>query len=162
MLKTLLLLSLILFSSQAPASYTHMEVKAAFIMRFMGFIETPYVNDAFKIRFKGGQDQFQQFSKVFEGKNLNGKNFDVKEYDPAENNERTDVLFITGEDKDTLFEKLGGQIVISERKDGLEKGSIINFILIGDKIRFEINNEQALKKGIKINSRLLKLAKRVL
>lgn len=162
MLKILFSFFLIFFSVHVRADYNQIEVKAAFIMRFMGFIETPHMNEDFEIRFKGPKDQFRIFLKVFEGKKLNGKNFDVREYNPDEDNEKTDVVFLADDETDTLIEKYGGQIVISEQLDGLEKGSIINFILIENKIRFEINNKLAIKKGIKINSRLLNLAKRVL
>ena len=43
----------------------------------------------------------------------------------------------------------------------LEQGGIVNFVLEGTKVRFEISQEAAQRAGIRISSRLLRLATRV-
>jgi len=52
-------------------------------------------------------------------------------------------------------------LTVGETVDFLEVGGIINFIVEEKKIRFEINVAAARKAGLKVRSKLLRLAKRV-
>ncbi|NIS09104.1 MAG: YfiR family protein, partial [Candidatus Dadabacteria bacterium] len=59
------------------------------------------------------------------------------------------------------LEKLqeGNILTISHKKDFAINGGIINFIVVNNKINFEINLEQAKKSNIAISSKLLRLAR---
>ena len=52
-----------------------------------------------------------------------------------------------------------GVLVVSMADEAATMGSVINFYVDNGKLRFEINNKKAQANGLKINSRLLKLAK---
>ena len=54
---------------------------------------------------------------------------------------------------------LQGADGVSEMDRFTETGGMINFVPEGTKIRFQINNETAIKAGLKISSKLLNLAK---
>jgi hypothetical protein len=47
---------------------------------------------------------------------------------------------------------------ISELSDIKQSGAVLNFIQTGKKIKFQINMSNARQSGLKISSRLLKLA----
>ena len=49
-------------------------------------------------------------------------------------------------------------LTVAEIKQFVESGGIINFTVVGEKVRFEINFGQAKKINLKINPKLLKLA----
>ena len=53
-------------------------------------------------------------------------------------------------------------LTVGETDGFLESGGIINFITEEDKVRFEINAAAAKKRGLRISSKLLRLAKRVI
>lgn len=55
--------------------------------------------------------------------------------------------------------KFNHSVIITEKEDALNKGSMINFLLEKDKLRFEINRSLMENKGFQVNSKLLRLAK---
>jgi hypothetical protein len=55
-----------------------------------------------------------------------------------------------------------GALVVGESEDFLEQGGMINFHLQGGKVRFEVNLKAAEDEGLKVSSKLLRLATRVL
>ncbi len=52
-------------------------------------------------------------------------------------------------------------LTVADTKGFLESGGIINFLMEDKKVRFEINVTAAKKSKLKISSKLLRLAKRV-
>ena len=62
-----------------------------------------------------------------------------------------------------VSERLGGVAIftISDQPGFAAAGGVANFILVDQKIRFEINPSAARRAGLKISSSLLRLAKRV-
>jgi hypothetical protein len=49
-------------------------------------------------------------------------------------------------------------ILVSDSPDGLMHGSLINFVAIGNRIRYEINAEEAAKKGVLIGNKIMSWA----
>ena len=52
-------------------------------------------------------------------------------------------------------------LTVTESAGALESGSIINFVPVDDRIRFEVSVTQAERNGLKISSRLLSVAQKV-
>jgi len=52
-------------------------------------------------------------------------------------------------------------LTISDVDSFIEVGGIVQFVTVGRKIKFKINNKSAQKAGIKISSKLLRLAIKV-
>jgi hypothetical protein len=75
------------------------------------------------------------------------------------------VLFISTSEKKRLPEifaalKSASVLTVGEMDQFTEAGGMINFVLVGTKIRFEINQEAATSAGLKISSKLMSLAMR--
>lgn len=49
-------------------------------------------------------------------------------------------------------------VLVSDAPDGLAQGSLINFVAIGNRIRYEINAEEAAKKGVLIGNKIMSWA----
>ena len=49
-------------------------------------------------------------------------------------------------------------LVVSEAGDGLQQGSVINFRVVDERVRFDVSLEAADKNSIKLSSRLLSVA----
>ena len=52
-------------------------------------------------------------------------------------------------------------LLVTESPDGLNAGSIFNFLLVGDQLRFEASVQAADRASLKVSSRVLALAERV-
>ncbi len=50
-------------------------------------------------------------------------------------------------------------LTVAESSNFCQSGGIVNFILVKNKVRFEINVDAAKRTGMKISSKLLKLSK---
>jgi hypothetical protein len=46
-------------------------------------------------------------------------------------------------------------VLVSDSPDGLEQGALINFVSIGNRIRYEINAADAGKKGVLIGNKIM-------
>jgi hypothetical protein len=53
-------------------------------------------------------------------------------------------------------------LTVTESDNGLQQGSVINFRLVEDRVRFEVSLPAAEKCGLKLSSRLLSVAYHVL
>lgn len=53
-------------------------------------------------------------------------------------------------------------VVVAEAAGGLEKGAALNFVAVGDRLRFEASPGAAERVGIRLSARLLGVAERVL
>lgn len=53
-------------------------------------------------------------------------------------------------------------MTVGETDGFLESGGIVNFLMEDERVRFEINNTAARQAKLKIRSKLLRLAKRVI
>ena len=52
-------------------------------------------------------------------------------------------------------------LLVTERPDGLNAGSVFNFLQVGDQLRFEASVQAAERASLKVSSRVLALAERV-
>jgi hypothetical protein len=52
-------------------------------------------------------------------------------------------------------------LVVTEAERGLEAGGSINFVLVDDRVGFEVSLEAAERGGHRISSRMLAVARRV-
>ncbi len=49
-------------------------------------------------------------------------------------------------------------LIISEKSGAIQMGSAINFVIISDKLKFEIKVDNATKYGLKVSSKLVEMA----
>jgi hypothetical protein len=54
-----------------------------------------------------------------------------------------------------------GVLTVTESERGLEAGSSINFVAVDDRIGFEVSLDAAERSGLRISSRMLAVARRV-
>lgn len=142
-------------------------VLAVFIYNITKFIQFPEVkSDNFYISVLGKSDVVAPLELIAKNEKINGKNIIVKEIDDISELRNTDILFLSSGSENILKTALGrirGKeiILIAHSKGFAEKGAGVNFILEGDRIKFEINKNALEGNGFVPNSRLLSLAVRV-
>lgn len=101
--------------------------------------------------------------RTVQNKIVNNRAFVVRQLHLATEATNCQMLFISASEKKRLaeiFENLRGisVLTVSETDGFTEAGGMINFVLEGKKIRFEINNDAAKEAKLKINSKLLSVA----
>jgi len=143
------------------------EVKAAFLYNFARYVEwpegtfaDPQVPVVVCVR---GDDAFREIvDETVEGKTVGDRPVVVER--DGSGNERACHLLYVGDgvsDARSLLERLADRSVftVSDRSGFAERGGIANFFRAENRIRFEINPEAARRAGLRISSRLLRLAK---
>ncbi len=146
-------------------------IKAAFLFNFAKFVEWPA--NAFKDDLSPmnlcilGTDPFGSALDTLKDKTIKGRPFKIKRANRADDIEACHILFISASEKGNLKQILdavrnSNTLTISEIEGFAQMGGIINFIVVNQKVHFEINPAAAERSRLKISSQLLKLAKIVI
>lgn len=167
-------LGLLLISPPCFAAETiskEYQLKAAFLYNFTKFVEWPAPALAAKdspiiIGVLGKNPFGDELAKLVQERTVNGHPFIVQQL--ASVNEATNVnlLFVPRGQESLLTDRLpglqaAGALTVGESEAFAAMAGIVNFTMEADKIRFEINLEEAERGGLKISAQLLKLAKTV-
>jgi hypothetical protein len=159
------------FSAEAPALKEH-ELKAAFLYNFTKFIEWPTnsfrdANAPFVVAVAGNSPCTAELEKIAKERKINGRKLIIRTVTTVEAIQDAQALFIgvsaDSHLKDWLAAARGRNLLtIGESELFWKQGGTINFLIEGEKIRFEINMDQAEAAGLKVSAQLQKLAKTVL
>jgi len=170
LISVLLLFLALPWTARAQAAASEYAVKAAFLYNFTKFVEWP--PNAFsgeRSQFRVcvlGEDPFGKSLRVIGDESVAGRRVSLLQAEEIRQPEDCQILFISRSERDRLSQilaDLGEAPVLTVGDSGgfLDQGVIINFTLENGKVRFEINQEAAERAGIKISSKLLRLATRV-
>ncbi|MGH9716008.1 MAG: YfiR family protein, partial [Candidatus Acidiferrales bacterium] len=143
-------------------------VEAAYLYQFGNFIQWPSKSAAdhpknFSICVLG-QDPFGSvLDSTVSGSKLNGVPMVVRRVTSASDAADCQILFISSSRRDQLDTDLlalrGLPVVtVSDIPDFDPRGGMIQFVLTGNRVRFEIDLPNAQKAGLKLSSQLLKVA----
>ncbi len=151
---------------QLPREYL---IKASYLYNFAKFVEWPeevFMDSGTPITIGIlGKNPFgKNLDRAIREKTAQGRNLIVENFKTIDDLKPCHILFVNIQDKETFsktLDKLEGMSVltVSEIEGFAELGGVIGFFTEKNKIRFEINMNKAERAGLKISSRLLKLAK---
>ena len=172
-MRTLVLAAVCGFSmgfSAEPVSKEY-QLKAAFIYNFTKFVDWPAQrseskDSPFTIGVFGKNPFGDELNKLVQGRSVSGRPIIIKNITSTNEAVSVDLLFVSNGQEELLGKLLGaiqsaGVLTIGESKSFADYGGIINFVTEADKIRFEINLDEAERGGLKLRAQLLKLAKNV-
>lgn len=143
-------------------------IEAEFLERFTRFIEWPAsssVADAsvpFVIGVAGQPDVHQALTTMQSTKRFKGKTLEVREIGSAAQATRCQVVFV-GRGKAQLMaeivQSLAGQpvLLVADSPGFASRGAMINFVVDGDFVKFEVNPGAAKTAGLKMANELLTL-----
>lgn len=168
------------------------QVKAAFLYNFIKFVDWPEEkvadsNEPMVIGVIGSKDFIKAFENV-KGKRVKDRSVIVKYFEGFEESKKSKqendseqnrnikalgkchvVMFCTCDstvikNRDEIIEALKDTsvLIVGEMPGFIEAGGIINFLMEDKKVRFEINLDAANEAKLKIRSKLIRLAKRVI
>lgn len=111
-----------------------------------------------------GEDSFGGALQSIKGKTVKGRNLVIQRLARAEDVEQCHILFISASEEKRLSQILNAIkgktiLTVSDMDSFARRGGSINLVTEKSKIRLEINTNTTDLVGLKISSRLLKLAK---
>jgi hypothetical protein len=151
----------------AQESVEH-KVKAAFIHKFIKFTQWPkatFISDNSPIIIGVyGESPIWSGLKNLENKPVMGRRLKILKMKEPDKTKKFQIIFVSKTKKDevdSLLNKINksGVMTIGESDGFAEKGGMINFVIVGSKLRFEINVVAIERSGLKLSSKLLRLGK---
>jgi hypothetical protein len=160
---------LLLPGALAAQTAPEYDVKAAFLYNFTKFVDWPAsaFPDAFSLKLcLLGEDPFGRSLQAVAGEQVGNRKLAVMRTDSLAKTGGCQILFISRSERERLPQVLAmvkdsPVLTVGDTKGFADQGVIVNFILEGSKVRFEINTEAAERAGLKVSSKLLQLAKRI-
>lgn len=162
-----------LLAAPADDEPTELErrVKAAFIFKFTGYVEWPegvfpQADTPFTFAVAGDDELAAELAQAVAGRTAGGRPLLVKKLKGAESLANVHILFVGRAETERLpqlarMARSKPVLIVTEAAGALNHGSMINFLVIRERVRFEISLEAAEKHGLKFSSRLLAVAQNV-
>jgi hypothetical protein len=159
-------------AAQADNRAAEVQIKAAFLYKFGDFVQWPPAAFArpdapFAIGVLGADDLAAALEQLVAGRTVQGHPIAVRRLKRGEALAGLHVLFIGQGESARLAETLAaakGQAVltVTESENALASGSMINFVAEDQRVRFDVALPSAERGQLKISSRLLAVARRVI
>lgn len=141
------------------------EVQAAYLYNFGKFVRWPGDVDHHPIRVcVAGEDSFgETLKKLVNGEQIDGRPLEVRDLDRTEGVGDCSILFVGAQEQDREGSFLSAAadrpiLTVGDAPDFLERGGMIQFLLVEDHVRFAVNLEEANHHGVGLSSELLKVA----
>jgi len=157
---------LLLFSGNNLFSQSSIPVaQSVFIYNFTRLIEWPadYKTGDFNIGVIGSSDVFNELKNYTNSKMVGAQPIKIIKFATTADITKCHILFVSyGKTKEIpeILSKLGGgsTLIVCENKASIEKGASVNFVIIEDKLKFELKTSNANSVGLKIHSNLENMA----
>ena len=153
-------------ASQSPTEY---QVKAAYIFNFLKFVEWPDEPAAephgkWVIGFIGDTPIGGELTQLVEGKNVLGRDLQVKKFQESDNLRVCHILFISESEKKRLPPILAGLrgssvLTVADMDNFIASGGMVQLLLEDARVRVVIDVGATSRARLKISSKLLSLAR---
>lgn len=146
-------------------------VKAAFLYKFLGYTEFPA--SAFSdpaapvvLGVMNSAPMASELTRIVTGRTVNNRPIVVRSMKEGDAMAGVHLLFIAGADSARVVRSVSAArpqplLVVTESADGLQEGSVINFKIIDERVRFDVSLDAAGRNSVKLSSRLLMVAHQV-
>lgn len=160
-----LLLSLPSSAAQQP-KVSESQVKATYLYNFTRFVQWPATAaqaDSFFICVIG-QDPFGlSLDTILKGETIDGKALVARRVETVQDAINCRVLYVSASEESHLKEILAGLdktgvLTVSDIPQFSQRGGMIQFVEVANKIRFEVNLTNTQEAGLTLSSELLKVA----
>lgn len=166
--------ALILWGSIAGAqvveSAPEHRIEAAYLYNFVGYIDWPPSSlggeAPIEIGVLGDERVASALASITREREVRGRSITVRQIRPDDPVAGLHMLFIASESASAITQlrepaREGSVLIVTEWDGALRDGSIINFLMVGDRMRFEVSLDAAYASGLSISSRLLAVAEHV-
>jgi len=146
-------------------------VKAAFLYKFLTYVELPPATFAqpdspIVIAVAGADDVYRELQQVVRERSVGGRPVIAKRLVEGDLPAGVHLLFIGNRSdpkRSALVQAARDRplLLVTDSPNGLAAGSAINFVMVRDRVRFEVSLPAAEQATVKISSRILGVAERV-
>lgn len=165
----LLLLALLAIALPARAvSVDEYRVKGEFLYNFAKFVKWPRDSEVglkgeLRVCVLGSEEVTSILSEVMHGRNAGRRDVTVRRVDDLVTVGWCRIFFLTESaemEPEVLANSLGASsiLTVGEMSGFASRGLMVNFVTEAGTVRFEINEKAAQRAGLKISSKLLRLA----
>lgn len=171
MKKTTILFSIIIFAlpililAEDKDVSLEYNTKAVFIYNFMKYIQWPDDDTTrpFCIAVIGDGGILRPLKEIEKKKTIRNRKIEVRQVRNIKDIDTCHILFISKSEKKRLQDILDSTnhrniLTVSDTEGWAQRGVVINFKIINDKIRFQINSAVLDILQLRVSSQLLKLA----
>jgi hypothetical protein len=168
----LLAAALLAPAATAQTGGSEVQIKAAFLYKFGGFVEWPAgafasADSPFAIGVLGAGAVAAELERITAGRTVQDRPISLRRVRRGESSGGLHVLFVGREEAARLPEILAAAqgealLVVTESDNALAHGSVINFVAADEKVRFDVALPAAERGQLRISSRLLAVARKVL
>ncbi|HEX5788686.1 MAG TPA: YfiR family protein [Woeseiaceae bacterium] len=154
------------WAQESEGVYEDEEVKAAFIYHFATFVEWPPAGEGrvdFRVAVIGDDLVAAELERFLPGRDIGGRPMRVERLDSLDELGEVDVLYV-GAGYDGRLAQVAAVVgdrpvlIVTDAPDALSEGSMINFEVVDERVRFEISLTAAQRAGLDLSSRLLSAA----
>jgi hypothetical protein len=149
---------------------TERSIKAVYLYKFAGYVQRPDVapnsTAPITIGVIGASALAEELASVTAGRTVNRRPISVRQLEANESLDDVEILFIGAQERGRLPELLSNAsrmpiLTVTENEGALRNGSVINFVVSDQRVRFEVSLSAADSSGLKLSSGLLDVAQRV-
>ncbi|WP_374583882.1 YfiR family protein [Pseudoduganella sp.] len=146
-----------------PAPMLERSVKAAFLYKFLGYMEFPAdPGPSLVVGVLGADEVAIELARITSGRNVGHRTVTVRSLREGDPLAGLHLLFV-GEDAAQPAQVLrsaekNGTVTVTEHENGLQSGSVINFRVVDERVRFEVSLPAAERCNVRLSSRLLSVA----
>ena len=141
------------------------EVYSMMVFNFVKYVQWPTNDDSkqFVIGVVGNSEIYNTLNTWYGGKTKGTKTYVIKKFNSAAEVGDCQVVFIDhskNSEFDAINEKVKGKgtLVVTDRNGMGYKGSCINFKMVDDKLKFELNQHAIEASNLKVSSSLTSMA----
>ena len=157
--------TMVFFSVSMGQERPNHEIHAAMLYNFIKYVQWPNEGEAgtFVVGVMGEDDVYNTLKAWYDGKPKRSKKYSIKKITSASEAATCQVVYL-GKSKSREFEGIKGNIsgksvlTITDGNGLGEKGSCINFKIVGGKLKFELNQSSVDASSLKISSQLASMA----
>ena len=145
-------------------------IEAAYLYKFGAYITWPAESfsgpdSPVVIGVAGDDGMADELAALVAGRSVNGRPVQVRVIRPAQSLAGIHLLFVAADlsQGDSLLAAVHQKptVTITEGADGLERGADMTFVVINDRVRFDVSLDAAQRDGVKFSSQLLSVADKV-
>ncbi|HEX4642322.1 MAG TPA: YfiR family protein [Candidatus Acidoferrales bacterium] len=152
----------------AAQSATEFQVKAAYLLNFLRFVEWPDDSGAdphasWIIGFVGDTPVSDELARLVEGKSVLGRDLQVRKFQPTENLRACNILFISESEKKRLPAILAtvrgsSVLTVADMENFISSGGMVALVMEDSRVKVAIDVAATGRAHLKVSSKLLALA----
>jgi hypothetical protein len=155
--------------AQEDAAVLERRVKGALLYRFIAYVEWPESafagpDSPFVIGILGNDALATELQAFVAGRTAGKRPITVRRLRASDSVKDLHMLFIGASETHQLERAVrgtGATLIVTESPGALQQGSVIDFTIVNEQVRFSISLDSARQRNLRMSSRLLSVAQDV-